>query len=653
MALTLLFVPGVVAALLMRLRLIAALAVGPVLTTTCLSVGGIVAPVVGLRWGPVALALAVLLLWAGAAAVGVADRRLRARWGGPWFADPEQERPAGANRQRLDPVLVATLVGLGIAFVVFLASVLPQIRTPEEFPQHPDTIYHLITPQWMINEGTISSLTAGYSAGAQAGGFYPAAFHGFTATISLLTGTNVVVSTSVFVLAVAGVAWPLGCVALALTLFGRRPVVALAAGVTSVLFTGFPYFLMGFGVVWPNLFGGALLPACLAAVAAVLGSRSRPGYAVADRTRAVVLVVVMAPGLALAHPNAFVSFAFISSVIVVGRLLGSAWARRRRPRRALVPLAATAAVLVAWAVALVFVRPRLMYTTGTPGPEASARAAWDAVLRFSPRDTMPLDVLAVVVAVGAVVVLLKYRGTRWLVAALVLILTLFWLSVAVDSDATRLLTWPWYNNAVRIQAYAVLPAVMLATAAVVALRDLLARYLTFRLGAQVASAVVVAALLLATGGGYTTAHANILHRYFHPKLADSWVTDAELQSLRTLSLLLPPDAVVAANPWNGGTYLYVVSGRRLLVPTEKANFPGDRALLSKRLDAVGSDPAVCAAAQRQHVEWAITGGEPFSWVRDRMWYYTGVDDVGSSPAWREVARSGDYTLYHRTGCAQG
>ena len=130
------------------------------------------------------------------------------------------------------------------------------------------------------------------------------------------------------------------------------------------------------------------------------------------------------------------------------------------------------------------------------------------------------------------------------------------------------------------------------------------------------------------------------------------MTDGELRALRVLSRSLPQDAVVAANPWNGGTYLYVVSGRRLLVPTEKTNYPGDVALLSLHLDDVGTDPAVCAAARRQHVEWALTGGEPAHPVTAVVLaQYRGVDEVGYSTAWRPVRTAGPYTLYQRTSCA--
>ncbi|MHA3837373.1 DUF6541 family protein [Terrabacter sp. AAH1] len=653
-ALALLWTPGAVAAALLRLRVVATLAVAPALSTTCLGLSGIIAPLVGLRWGLLPLALGTVLMWGVAAVIGV---RVRAR------ASSSRETPL---RVRIDPagrrelwsrhgVTLTTLFGAIVAFTIFLFSVLGEIHSPEAFPQHPDTIFHLAAPQWMLEHGTISSLSAGKFNVETWTGFYPAAMYGFTATISMLTGVSVTVATSVWVIAVAGIVWPLGVTGLALSLFGRRPVVALASSIAAVSFTGFPYFLMGFGVLWPNLFGGALLPGCLLGLVSAIGSRARPPYVIAGRPTSTLIVVACLPGLVMAHPNAFASFCLFALLCLTGRALAQAWAlRARRPRVALLVAAGTVVTLLLSVAVTVALRRPSMFATGAPGPEASTDKAWYAVLNFAPRSTRPLTLLSVVVGIGIIAVIWRYRGARWVVAAFATLTALFWLNVAVDATWTRYLTWPWYNNAVRLQSVAVLPAALLATAGFVFVSNGLVRLSKARLpGAHLVAPLLVVGLFLATtGGGFVSAHLHIVHRYFHPKAADSWASDKELRSLRALSKYLPADAVVAANPWNGPTYLYIVSGRQLLVPTEKTNFPGDRQLLSKNLDRVGTDPEVCAAAQRQHVEWAITGGRPFSWAQSwALAEFTGVDNIGSSPAWQKVAKRAPYTLYKRTACA--
>ena len=653
----LVLLPGLAAGLLLRLRPLAALGLAPLLSTTCLSVSAVVASALGVRWGLAPLLVGTVALAAACTGLGVLASRVnaalavRGRWGGRWRDLP----PA----PRFDAVWWATLVGVLLVLVLVLVTISTELRSPEALPQGPDTIFHVAAPQWGLDNGTLSSFEIGRFNSPTWSGFYPSAFYAFTATISLLTGASVVVSSSVFVVVLVGLAWPLGCVVLALALFGRRVVVALSAALLSVAFTTFPYLLMGFGVLWPNLLGQAILPAAVAAVAGVFRPAGRPAYAVGDRLRSAIVLALGAPGLVMAHPNAFVTLCVIGVLLVLGRILGYAF-RQTSGRRRLAVLAGVVATLAAAAAASVVLRSGSMFATGAAGPERTPSEAWQDLVNFAPRHTRPLPLLAAVVAIGVVALLVRHRGVRWLVPALFGTLALYWLNIAVDTDTVRWLTWPWYNNAVRLHTAAILPAVLVGTAGLVALVDLGSRLvpstlgrrqvLGLRVGTAAATVVVLGAVCL-NAGVQADAHRHILHRYFHPKAADSWASGAELRALRELSAKVPEDAVVAANPWNGGTYLYVVSGRTLLIPTEKTNTPGDRQLLASSLDRVGTDAEVCAAAERQHVTHAITGGQPFSWAGSRVQQYVGIDHVGSSPAWRRVAAAPPFTLYERVGCA--
>ena len=659
LALALLFVPGAVAARLAGFRWFVAVSIAPAVSTTALAVTGIVAALAGLRWGLLPAVGGLAVLWGTAPLVGLLVRRSE-RW--QLVARLTPEPPAGTHDAgarpgwltRLDTgpwaSLAATLFGLvSVGLVLLRVS-----HTPEAFPQHPDTIFHLGDAQWMIEHGTISSLQAAGFISPSGRGFYPAAFHGFTASLTMLTGAPVVVSTSCFVLAVAGVVWPLGMCLLARSVLGNSAVVVLATGVAAVAFTAYPFFLMGFGVLWPNLFGQSLLPACLALLLAAFGRLVPSQAQVTTPMRAAVVTLLTLPGLALAHPNAFITFLVLGWLIAVGVALGQAWQRRRdRPALALGLVLGTAAATLLAGVAATVVRPQVMVRTGNPGPELPFGKALADMGFFAPRGAASLVALTVIVAIGIVTVLVRHRGARWVVPALLLLLGLNLLNVAVDNGTIRLLTWPWYNNAVRLAAAAVLPAVLLAAAGFLAISSLISRPLRHRAaGPLVAMCAVLAGFLVGTHG-YVRPHQRILERYFHPSNpASSWASDAELRALHTLSHDIPRDAVVAANAWNGGTYLYVVSGRHLLIPTEKAAAKGDRTLLASRLDQVGQSPTVCAAAKRQHVTYAITGGRPFAWAsRWEVNMYAGVDGVGSSSAFTKVRTVGEYTLWKRTACA--
>ncbi|MDN5794467.1 MAG: hypothetical protein L0H79_01785 [Intrasporangium sp.] len=673
LGLSVLFVPGLVAALVLRLSLLASVAVAPLLSTACVAGAGIVYERLGVRWGVPAFVGAVLLLWSGAWALNRAQAslsgssRLRTRVGAD---DRHRSRMVAWARELRSPTFRAVGIGTLLAFAVVCLSVLPEVGTPEAIPQHPDTIFHLGAAEWMLESGSISSLTVGRFAAPGTNSFYPAAFHGFTATIAMLTGTSVAVATSTFVLVLVGVVWPVGCIWLALSLLDNRPAVAIGAGIMSAAFTGFPYLLMGYGVLWPNLFGQTMLPAALVLFLCAIRSRGSSTLIHPSRLVSSCLLVVSLVALVLAHPSALIAFGVMAALILLaGAVAFAARHLRDDPMRGVGRLVVAVVLVLVGTAAMTMLRPASMVGAARYGPDDTAAFAWTSMLLFAPGKELPLWALAIATGAGALAILIRRPGARWVVAALSLFLALYWLNVAVDTTWVRYLTWPWYNDAFRLQAVAILPAVIAATAGVVAMADVLGNSRVFRRqgldraapdrpslatrwSSRMGAATLVSlSFLLVTGGDYLHQHRHVLHTYFHPSVEESWVSDQELQALHDLASHLPADAVVAANPWNGATYLYVISGRRLLVPTEKAKMSQDQQLLSKHLNQVGTDPAVCAAAERYHVEWAITGGEAYSYAGDRVDQYTGIDLVGSSPAWRRVARAEPYTLYQRVACA--
>lgn len=625
-ALLVVLVPGGIAARLLGVRGWPSLAVAPGVSVTTISINGVAASLLGISWGTLPLLAGTLLVWLVAAGIGFALR------------SADQPDPGRS---------LAVLVGLVVAAIGVLVVYLPLSQAPDVFPQHPDTIFHLGTSQWMIERGDISSLVgAGYVTLTE-DGFYPAAFHGAVATVAQLTGAPVVVSASVVAVTISAVVWPLGCIVLARLVLGPGPAVTLAAAVTSVGFSAFPYWLMGYGVLWPNLLGYALLPAALACLVAALA----PGQ---DRAvspvRAVFLGLATLPGLGLAHPNAFIAFLVLGYLVVAERLASFAWRERlTRPRLAVwaggVLFVGTA--IAAAAAAAITQRADALKGSNIFGPEVSVGDAVIQTVLHGPRGSPRLYVLGAVVLAGVVVLLWRHRDQFWVPGAVLVTSTLFILVMGVDTRLTRLVTWPWYNNPPRLAALLVLPATLAAAAALAALADLLSRIRGVKSGAWWPALMGPTVLVLVTGG-YVEQHRSIINPYFRPSAAGSVVSETELDSLRVLARDIPRDAVVAANPWNGGPYLYLVSGRRMLFPTEKAIVPGDRAVLAKRLDQAGVRPEVCAAAARQGVRYAITGGQPSGGGHKR---YRGVDRVSSSPAFEQIESAGPYMLYRLSRCA--
>lgn len=73
-------------------------------------------------------------------------------------------------------------------------------------------------------------------------------------------------------LAFSVVVWPLGCVFLVRQVLGSRPMLLGLAALLSAAFTGFPWVVLSWGVLWPNTLGIALLPALLASLMSAFGA---------------------------------------------------------------------------------------------------------------------------------------------------------------------------------------------------------------------------------------------------------------------------------------------------------------------------------------------------------------------------------------------
>lgn len=623
--------PGWLAARLIGVRGVAAAAVAPILTVSMISVLGVAAAFVGVGWNSATFVAGTLLVWLVAVVAG----------GGLRLARQPEPMP-----------FVPVLVGLGISAVLVGIVFIPLTQTPGAFPQQPDTIFHLGAVQWMLEHGDISSLHAAGFSSASGTGFYPAAFHGVVVTLAQVSGASATVSTSAFVLVVAALIWPLGAMMLSRVVLGPGPAVVISAAVTSVMFSAFPFWLLGYGVLWPNLLGFALLPTALALMVAAIAPE--PGLALRQR-HAVLMLVLALPGLALAHPNVLIALIGFGVLIVSERALGHLrQMRRRRPRaaaRGAVLLMVGMLFLVVMAAVLAS-RETLMRGSNPLGPEATLGRAVGEALLLAPRGGPRLWVMGAAVLVGVLTILVRFRGQRWVVAALGVSAALYVAVSGVDSTSTRWLTWPWYNNPPRLAALMVVPATVVAAASLVVVVEFVSRASWAKRGPSWWTSVLVSSMLLvATSGGYVSAHRVFIDRYFNPSDARSWASQDELNALRRLARYVGPNDVVAANPWNGATYLYLVGRRRMLFPTEKSAAPGDRALLAARLDEVGESQEVCAAARRQHVRFAITGGQRFVSGSKAFRNYPGVAQVATSAAFRQIAVAGPYRLYQLERCA--
>jgi hypothetical protein len=629
-----LLLPGLVVGTAAGLRGLVAWGAAPVLSVGLVSGSALAGSVLGVHWGAPVPATATVLVAAGAYAV-------RHRRGSP--------ARDGDGRW---PVLAAVAGSLAAAGIGLLTAVRGMGR-PDAVSQTFDASFHYNAVARILATGDASATTLGGLVNSPS--FYPAGWH---ATVSLVApyagGTGIVTASNMTALAVALVAWPASQLLLVRVLAGRSTGAALATPLLSVGFGAFPWALVTYGALWPNLLGVALMPAAVAAVVVlaglVLASPMR-------RRHGLVLLAVAVPAVGFGHPNAVFGLAVVAVWPLLGGLVRDVarWLRERRRVTAGVVVAG-AATLTAGTYWVMVLWPGLDGIRAYEwAPVETWRSGALSVLTSSPNGRTAAWTISALVVAGAVVSLRRAR-TAWLVPAWATTGALYVLAAVTASSPW---TGVWYNDSPRLAAMVPVVAVPLAVLGTLAVAGAARRALAAiprpAGGAAVgprpalAAAVALLALLVSSGGLYRNAHAaTMADIYRNP--AETLLRPGQEDFLLRAGDLLPPDAVVAQNPWTGNALLWTLAGRQVLFPHLTGVWTPDQRVIAERLDDVAADPSVCEAVRSTGVGYALTG--PLTlWSWDPLARtFPGLDDLDGTPGFELLADDGDTRLYRITAC---
>jgi hypothetical protein len=627
--------PGLLVTLAAGLRGVLAGGLAPAVSISTIGVAAVVASVAGVPWSPAVAVVPAAVLAVLVAAV----RRL-----------PVLRRRRVPSAPDGWSVALAVLAGSAVAAAVGTVTVLDAMGPPTTLSQTYDAVFHYNAVAHILADGDASSLTLGTLTSPGAGAaFYPAAWHDVVSLVVLSTGVSVPVASNVVAAVVAAVVWPLGCLALVRVVVGASWAALAATPVVAVGFVAFPWSLLGFGVLWPNLIGLSLVPAALAAVVVAAGL-GRSGAL--TRVRALLLLPVAVVGLGLGHPNAVFSLAVLALFPAAwwfARTLGAIWRSRTRVGAVLLGLVGVVAVAAAAGVLLTSPLFDDVRSFDWPAFQSPLGAAGEVALGATNRRD-PAWVLAVVVLLGALATLPVARY-RWLVPAHLAAAALYVLAAGSESPLAAAVTAFWYNDSFRLAAMLPVTGVVLAVVGLVATGSLLHRALpSARVPAGAVTAFATAAVLVATGGMYATSNAAVVDDNYAAG-PGALVDPAERAFYAEVSALVPADAVVAQNPWSGSALLWPLTGREVLFPHLSGNWTPDQTLLAGHLRDAATDARVCAAATRLDVRYLLVGVPDF-WLGDqRALGYPGLAAPEADRGFRLLAAdaTGD-ALYELTAC---
>lgn len=514
-----------------------------------------------------------------------------------------------------------------------------------------DNVFHLNAVRYIAETGNASSLlVSGFTSTTGVGGFYPAAWHDVVSLTHQMTGSTIAVAVNASNVAIAALIWPLSCIILAVAIFGQRRLVVASAAALAAGFSSFPYLMLDFGVLYPNLLSIALLPAGIGLLALAL--RVARGLRPSSVT-AWTLMIGTLPGLALAHPSTLMALlawtypvVSLACVRMYRRYAGAVGHWRSGGLALLGVVIYTSALLFAWD------RLRPDETQAGWQPVQSVAQAFGEALASAPNGR-PVPWMILALTLVGIWALLHHRHHFWL-------LGIFGISciayiVVSGFPAGEFRTWLggiWYNDPNRLAALLPVAALPVAVMGTVWLADtarrraaVMFRWAGARNGAGSAAIIVVAFVALTAltqGGSVRAAVASAAGSYaLNP---DSWLVDSqEMTLLERAAGKIPADNKVVASPWTGASMVYAVSGRKALTPHIFSEFGDDTRTVLHRLNQAGEDPNVCESVRRLKAFYVLDFGTRE--VHNGSHEYPGLTGLSKDPDFELIDSEGDAKLY--------
>jgi len=690
-AAVLLVVPGLIVNVALGARGFDALGLAPLTSLGVLAIATLMVPVVVGRWSLAAVSVSLALL----TLVAVLGRVVIAwRAGGMAVGRPGLPVRWWMPRRRTSWWLAAVGLAAGLVAANFVLGV----GDPGRPSQTIDAGFHYNAVLAVMHSGFPDGGHVGAASGAAATAWYPPLWHDVTALASSLTGVNVVIGANAVGWAIGGVVWPLSMVWLCSRVLPHaRLLTSLALGLCCGAITLFPYIMLSFGVLWPNVLSLAALPAAIALMFMVLHLMPRSPNAQDDinssgaaadgatldevEAAAVQRGLAAGPGLSwwtvlsvgflgcvgmfFAHPGALFAlgiWALIGAVMLSSRLV--VWSQAQGPRQLRHSLLwlflGWSAVLGLWAAMNLL-----------PGLNAVRDFNWPELMTMNQAMGQALTLSTIITKAhwvfGAATLwgfirLLKVPRLRWLLVSHVFLIFLYMLAAGSPSWLARELTGFWFNDAQRVAAMIPMTAVPLAALGITSAADVLARFVgrfsSDVLGRPLTShrALGIAALgmLLVAVVKYPNqigqGAAVLQDRYRNMNFSHLLVTGDEQVLYAKLATQVPAGETVLGSPFTGAQFSAIWSGHAVVIPHTTSNPTPDVRLVSKRFKSFTTDPAVCAALKRLKVGAVVDDADRFQASDERQLSYSGLVNLYRTPGLTPIGKGLTVVIYRVGDC---
>lgn len=633
---------GGVALALVRTRMTAVLAGGPLITAAVLAVGGLLANSMGIVYGWWCLLLITAVLWGAAALIRLLQNRDR-------NAD---ESPTGLVARRSLPqraplaLVVAGLLGISTMWLPAMLATAPHEPSPRV-----DPMYHYNVLNAIEETGVVSMFAAvDFNYGVQVSHvFYPTVWHAVAFLGVPLVG--IIAAANALTYLVTPILFVVNSALLGRVVFHRSPAATATAAIAAGILPAFPGGLAFTRAFWPNELAVAMLPGLLVLMILLL-RRSRPGLVRSHPWTyllTITITLTAIAGLGFTHPSVFFSFVLIAVPLLLGAVLKAL----RVVRRTMSRRAHHAFVLVLIGVSIICVTILFIPDQVRSFVMRQGVQRWDDFLLKGvsmmvnwPTDVEnPAGVLMALVYIPLVVIgiwqLWHRREHRWVTVAWVIQLLVIagsYFPLPLFSSVSGL----WYSDTFRLYAVqaVILPLVITACAAWVQGLRSEKGSLSMRVRWTAVWAAILAGLL---GTAYITLGGARNVGWASPD-ARPVAVSPEWELLERTDQVLPGDAIVIGDPASGVAYVPLVSDAdSVFTQMNTRDVDEDGAFLLENFDDIHQDPRVCDLLEHYGIGY---------FYEDAPFEYNYSEREEVMPGFYEVDTSDGFTLLDEGGGAK-
>jgi hypothetical protein len=374
-----------------------------------------------------------------------------------------------------------------------------------------------------------------------------------------------------------------------------------------------------------------------------------------------LVLVLAAAGAAWIHPSAIFALIALGCIYVLRYIVlmcRGRWLQDRRQGFLLVAFWALSAGGAVWLVSVSPIIAGMADNTAVKAafPDAVERLFFD--LPRSPDDeriqlTDYNFWIGPLVVLGALSALRRKRS--WPAVVGLVITVALYLAALHHARPLSWMTGLWYHDAVRIAAISAVVACVFAAYALDQIIAALIRYVPVN-GRRVAAAATVAAIVctVVVSGAfrYDTRQAAAAPHY--DVMSDEFgrsMLSGEQDFIKSLAEVLPADATVIGDPFNGSTFIYALTGRHVVYSQYGfADRTADEKFLRSRFRDIHRDPEVCAALKRTGAEYVYLGGAERARQFNPYLQWPGFYNVDVSQGFDLLASAEHAAVYKITAC---